>query len=57
MKVHFRRNPEDRRWVYLAVGSWQPFRFMSHGGWIFLDPRWVFRFLVAVPRSRGWRWD
>lgn len=52
--IHFHRT--NGGWVYVAFGSWQPFKWLMHGGWICLSLKWIWRFAVVVPRMRGWRW-
>ena len=54
--VHLHTGTHSKRWVYIAIGKWQPFAKLMHGGWIYLNWRWLWRFLYVVPKERGWRW-
>jgi hypothetical protein len=46
----------DPGWWYVSIYGRRPFRFLMHGGWVFLNWSWLKRFLIDVPRERGWRW-
>lgn len=56
MKVYFHKHEHSPRWYYLAIGKWQPFKVLNHGGWFMLSPRWFWRFAFTEPKRRGWRW-
>lgn len=53
MKVFdFRFNRKQSCWI------WHPWAYcLGFGGWFCLNPRWLWRFIITVPRQRGWRWD
>ena len=53
-KVYFHRR--ENGWFYFAIESWQPFKFLMHGGWACLDLKWLWRYLFVVPKQRSWRW-
>ncbi len=55
MNIYFHKKTGG--WYYLSVFGWQPFAWAKHGGWFTLHPKWLWRFAVTVPRTRGWRWD
>lgn len=54
MDIQYHTKPGG--WFYLSVYGFRPFKFLQHGGWACLNAKWFWRFLVVVPRSRGWRW-
>jgi hypothetical protein len=56
--IHFHTEKKGvRRWFYFAVGEWQPFKFLMHGGWFTFNLKWFKRYAWDIPKKRGWRWD
>lgn len=62
--IWYSRSETSRGWFYVALARWQPFAFLNHSGWVYADAlrpvctlKWWWRFAVAIPRQRGWRWD
>lgn len=39
MALHFHRGQPG--WYYFATGEWQPFARFQHGGWVYLNWRWL----------------
>jgi len=55
----FRKDHNMPGWYWHRWAYW-----LQHGGWFVIywkrplaTLRWWWRFAVAIPRSRGWRWD
>jgi hypothetical protein len=50
------KHEHSNGWYYVSVCGIRPFKFLMHGGWVYLNPRWLWRFLWVVPKERGWHW-
>lgn len=39
-------------WYFVSIFGRMPFKFLQHGGWIFLNIKWIFQYAVNDPIKR-----